>query len=82
MMTLQDVIDAYPDEEFLSADGFEGCILGVDEKTMRLIYSVDACICVLMTRDGMTYEEAQEFFDYNVEGSYMGEKTPIWCHEH
>ena len=31
-----------------------------------------------MTRDGMTEEEAQEYFDFNVEGAYMGEKTPIW----
>lgn len=26
----------------------------------------------------MTFEEAEEFFDFNVEGAYMGEKTPIW----
>ena len=22
--------------------------------------------------------EAQEYFDFNVSGAYMGEKTPIW----
>jgi hypothetical protein len=27
----------------------------------------------------MTYDEAVKFFDFNVSGSYMGEKTPIWC---
>ena len=26
----------------------------------------------------MTKEDAEEFFDFNVEGAYMGEKTPIW----
>ena len=26
----------------------------------------------------MESEEAREFFDFNVVGSYMGEKTPIW----
>ena len=26
----------------------------------------------------MSYEEAVEYFDFNVEGAYMGEKTPIW----
>jgi len=23
-------------------------------------------------------EEAQEYFDFNVSGAYMGEKTPLW----
>ena len=27
----------------------------------------------------MSEEEAVEYFDYNVKGSYVGEKTPIWC---
>lgn len=31
-----------------------------------------------MVRDGMSYEEAIEYFDYNVSGAYVGEKTPIW----
>jgi hypothetical protein len=27
----------------------------------------------------MNEEEAVEYFDFNVKGAYMGEKTPIWC---
>jgi hypothetical protein len=27
----------------------------------------------------MNEEEAVEFFDFNVRGSYVGDKTPIWC---
>jgi hypothetical protein len=27
----------------------------------------------------MTEEEAVEYFNFNVMGSYVGEKTPIWC---
>lgn len=27
----------------------------------------------------MTYDEAVEYFEFNVSGSYVGEKTPIWC---
>jgi hypothetical protein len=29
----------------------------------------------------MEDEDAVEYFWYNVEGSYVGEKTPIWCHD-
>ncbi len=32
---------------------------------------------VLMTRDGMTYEEAGEYIDFNIVGSWIGDTTPI-----
>ena len=28
-------------------------------------------------RDGMSFEEAAEYCDFNIEGAYMGEKTPV-----
>jgi hypothetical protein len=45
---------------------------------MRVIYSVAACIDIF-TEQGMSMDEAIEYFDFNTRGSYMGEKTPIWC---
>jgi len=70
-------MDRYPDETFLKADGFDDAIIGVDEKSMRLIYSVSKCIEILEW--DMDELNAIEYFDYNVSGSYVGEKTPIWC---
>jgi hypothetical protein len=32
---------------------------------------------VLMTRDGMDYDEASEYIDFNCVGAYVGEQTPI-----
>jgi hypothetical protein len=29
----------------------------------------------------MTMEEAVEWYDFNVDGAYIGEKTPIHCNE-
>jgi len=72
-----EIIERYEDETFLKADGFDEAIIGVDETTMRLIYSVRKCIEILM-RD-MSEEDAMEYFSFNVSGSYVGEKTPIWC---
>jgi hypothetical protein len=74
------IIETYDDVSFMKADGFDEAIIGVDEKDMRLIYSVSKCIDILK-KDGMNYEEAREFFDFNVSGSYVGEKTPIWCYD-
>lgn len=61
------------------ADGFDEAILGVDSSTERVIYSYRKCLEILMKRDNMSKDEAVEFFAFNVIGSFMGEKTPIYC---
>lgn len=76
---LNRICEMYPEETFLKADGFDSAIIGVDESSMRLIYSVHQCIKTLMVKDKMSLEAAKEFFEFNVRGAYMGEKTPIWC---
>jgi hypothetical protein len=76
---LDRIINNYCDEEFLKADGFDDAIIGVEEESMRLIYSVTKCIEILMK--DMSEEDALEYFSYNVSGPYFGEKTPIWCED-
>ena len=76
---LEQIIDRYPDESFLKADGFDEAIFGVDEASMRLVYSVSKCIAFLC--NDMTIEEAIEYFEFNVRGAYVGEKNPIWCED-
>ena len=75
---LDEIIEYFQDEEFLIADGFNDAIIGVDESSMRIIYSEKKCIYILMEQ-GLTQEEAMEFFDFNVKGSHLGDQTPIWC---
>ena len=41
-----------------------------------ICYDYDRCIDVLMKR-GMDYEEAIEYFSYNIEGAYVGPRTPM-----
>jgi hypothetical protein len=74
---LDKIIEWFPEEDILKADGFDEAIIGIDSNEMRLIYSVSKCIQILC-RD-MNEEEAVEFFDFNIRGSYVGDKTPIWC---
>lgn len=61
----------------LVADGFDSCLIGKDTKD-RAIYDADAMIEVLMSRDEMTFEEATEFFWFNIEGSFLGDETPVY----
>lgn len=75
---LEKILEQYEDEQILIADGFDGAVIGIEENSMRLIYSVEKCINILMEQ-GMEMTEAVEYFDFNVSGSYVGEKTPIWC---
>lgn len=62
------------------ADGFDDSILGYDTKG-RVIYSVNSILDTLVNRDGMNYDEAQEYFGFNIECAYVGEYTPIYMYE-
>ncbi len=74
---IERITEHYYDETFLKADGFDEAIIGVEENEMKLIYSVSKCLAIL--ERSMTFEDAIEYFTYNVSGAYAGEKTPIWC---
>ena len=65
-------------EGVLLADGLDDAFIGVScgFGPNKAIYDWDKCVDVFMTRDGMTYEEAVEWIDYNVTGAYVGEQTP------
>lgn len=64
----------------LLADGLEEGLIGwtYSQGNVIAIYDYDKCIQVLM--QDMTEEEAYEWMEYNVVGSYMGEKTPLFIH--
>ena len=61
----------------ITADGFDSCIIGKDSRD-RAVYDADAMIDVLIMRDDMTREEAEEFFWYNIDGSHLGDETPVY----
>ena len=75
---LHKILDKYREEEFIKADGFDEAVIGVVDD--KLVYSISKCIDVL--KQDMSEEEALEYFDYNVRGSYIGEKTPLWCDDY
>jgi len=78
-MTREDVADINP--EALMCDGFDDAIIGMAERINLgpvVAYDVDMMIKIMVTRDGMTEEEAMEFFDYNIIGAWMGEFTPVF----
>ena len=68
--------------ETLFADGFEDAIVGVGVQGGKhnpvVVYDRERCIEILMARDGMSEDEAEEFFCFNTEGAWVGDYTPVW----
>ena len=81
-MNRADITDLYGDDEpnILFAEGFDEAIAGVvwDGERTRVVYDTELILELLMGRSEMTYEEAVEYFDFNIAGSYMGEYTPLY----
>ena len=68
----------YEDTVVMENPDYLSAIAGVSDDG-RLIYDYEKMVEYLMTTDGMDYEEACEFIDFNTIGAlpYMGEKRPV-----
>tara|TARA_R110002110_G_scaffold261036_1_gene476837 strand:+ start:686 stop:922 length:237 start_codon:yes stop_codon:yes gene_type:complete len=74
---LEQIINSFGEDEFIKADGFDEAVIGFEESSMRLIYSVSKCLEIL--EKDMSSEEAYEYLIHNVINAFIGEQTPIWC---
>jgi len=74
----EDLMEDY--DGCLMADGFEEALIGFGTRfnSPVTIYDLSKCLNILVERDGMNEEEAQEYMDFNVLGAYVGEETPIF----
>ena len=64
----------------LKWDGFDNAIIGVGERNnidSMIVYDYDKMVKVLGTRDDMSYEEAEEYIEFNIVGAWIGDTTPI-----
>jgi hypothetical protein len=82
----QKISEKYDGEELLFADGFGSAIMGVSvtgggSGDAKVVYDYKKCISILIKRDGMTYDDAIEFLEYNTLGAYVGEHTPIFMNK-
>ena len=64
-------------------DGFDSAIIGTssvwngNERVEVLVYDIYKMVEQLMLRDSMNVDEALEYIDFNIEGTYIGKDTPI-----
>jgi len=84
-MTTRDKIQSYletaeMDAFLLEPDVFDAAILGIAERadgTRVVAYDRQPCIEVIMAMD-MDREEAEEYFEFNTAGAWMGDGTPVF----
>lgn len=78
VIALKDIIEMFHEEDIIKADGFDDCIVGVETSShIRLVYSTQLILETLMKNSEMNWEEAVDFFGFNIEGS-KGEGYPIY----
>ena len=69
------------DDEILYCDGLDGAFVGL---SMRFndgplaTYDIETIIRILMERDGMDEMGAREFYEFNIVGAWVGDRTPVF----
>jgi len=66
---------------YLSEPEFDEAIVGVADRIGMptvVVYDSSKVIDILCERDGMDREQATEFYEFNIIGAYVGERTPMF----
>jgi len=69
-------------DEALYPTDLDDAIIGMVERfgqSPLILLSRKKCLEIFMERDKMTSEEAEEYFEFNVIGSWVGDGTPCFA---
>jgi hypothetical protein len=79
-MTRDEIAEYNEDLMMLEPSYFDKAIVGVVTNMTHeaVCYDVSKIIKILMKEDKMTEEEAREYFDFNIMGSWVGPHTPVY----
>jgi len=71
---------AAPEEPILFADGHDHAFVGVAfiNHTAIAVYDQERTIQGIKEGAGVDLEDAEEFFDFNIAGAHVGERTPAF----
>lgn len=82
-LNIREHLNSYGDGEllFLSEPEFDAAIVGIAERigmSAVVVYDISKIIDVLCDRDGMDRDMASEYYEFNILGAYVGERTPLF----
>lgn len=66
--------------DMMRVDGYDDCCIGVVERFgMQQIFCYDKRKLInRLMEDGMSEDEAEEYFDFNIIGAWVGDGTPCF----
>lgn len=77
----QTIADIDPELVMLDpAEHYDHCVIGIASRIGQedcVAYDME-CVIDALVASGMDHDEAQEFFEFNIAGAYIGERTPIF----
>jgi hypothetical protein len=77
-------IEAQELEDILLVDGHDQAILGLVDVNFgeRTVVAYSSHLIVeQLVLDGMEWDEAREFFDFNIRGAWLGPNTPLFVQD-
>lgn len=79
-MTRDDLAEINPDLLVVDPPYLDQAIVGVVDRInfQAVCYNPRKIVTLLMKYDGMDYEEAVEYMNFNIIGAYVGEHTPVF----
>lgn len=72
------------DIQVIFLDGHDDALLGLvdlGDGTTVVAYSTKL-ILEKLVKDGMSWDEAIEYFEFNIQGAYFGDSTPVYIQDH
>jgi hypothetical protein len=80
MSKREEIAEDYPDLLVMDPEYLDEAIIGVATRIglEAVCYDTEKVIELLMKHDGMDYEEAVEYMDFNMKGAWVGETTPVF----
>lgn len=79
-MTRDEIAEFNEELLMLEPSYFDKAIVGIvsNPACEAVCYDVNKIIKILMKEDKMTEEEAREYYDFNIHGSFVGPHTPVY----
>lgn len=78
-MTLREQLaDESPEILLLDDEKFDEAIVGIVYSKNVPVAVYDSYKIIEILNKEMSYQEAAEYYSYNIEGSYVGDQTPLY----
>ena len=80
------IAEEYPDVPLMMLEPsyFDKAIVGVVQRTNQvqaICYDAVKCIKLLAKYEDMSEDDAAEYFEYNTQGAFVGEHTPVFLYK-